>query len=143
MTLIFILVYNASLGRLYQAILKKQNRNFNVVYNLDGFDEISLTDHFILRTNTSTSTIAPEDLGLPNYKAEDLFGGEDIASNAKVFMDVLSNKSTKAQKDVVAANAGFGIQLYKENITVQEGIQQAIEAIESGAALNNFKKLLN
>ncbi len=139
----FLGVYNSSIGRLYQTILKKQNRKFAVVYNLDGYDEISLTDHFSIRTQTTTTTIGPEDLLLPKYKASDLWGGDSIADSAKIFMNVLNNTSTTAQKDVVLANAGFGIQMYKGNINLQEAIDIARESIESGSALTNFKNLVN
>jgi len=136
-------VYNAPLSRLYQFILKKQQRAFSVIYNLDGYDEISLTDQFIVRTSNDTKTLSPTDLGMRKYKPEDLFGGADIADNAKVFMDVLQDKATAAQKDVIIANAGFGIQLYKEDISIEDALQHAREAIESKAALNNFTKILN
>ena len=80
---------------------------------------------------------------MPTYKAEHLFGGADISSNAKVFMDVLLDEATPAQKDVVIANAAFSIQLYKNEIALPEAIHIAKESIESGKALNNFRKLLN
>jgi len=139
----FFGVYNASIGRLYQSLLSKQGRKFSVVYNLDGYDEISLTDSFMLRDNKTTKTLSPEDIKLPTYKASELFGGNDIKTNANVFMDVLLDNATPAQKDVVIANAGFSIQLYKEDIGLVEAIEMARESIESGNALRNFKKLLN
>jgi len=139
----FFGVYSAALSRLYQAVLQKQNRNFSVVYNMDGYDEISLTDSFILRENESTTTYSPSDINMPRYKASELFGGDDIATNAKVFMEVLMNESTQAQKDVVISNAGFAIHLFKENITINEALAMAKESIESGKAIQNFKKLLN
>ena len=80
---------------------------------------------------------------MPKYAPEQLFGGNDIASNAKVFMDVLCDTSTQAQKDVVIANAGFAIHMSKENISISDALSMAKESIESGSALNNFKKLLN
>jgi len=136
-------VYNAPLSRLYQFILKKQKREFTVVYNLDGYDEISLTDQFIVRTTRDTKTLSPSDLGMNKYRPEALFGGDDISSNAKIFMNVLNDQSTAAQKDVIIANAGFGIKQYKNNISLMDALQYAKEAIESKEALNNFKKLLN
>jgi anthranilate phosphoribosyltransferase len=139
----FFGVYKAPVGRLYQSLLSKQDRKFSVVYNLDGYDEISLTDSFILRDNNTSKTYSPEEIGLPTYKPEHLFGGADISSNAKVFMDVLLDEATPAQKDVVIANAAFSIQLYKNEIALPEAVHIAKESIESGKALNNFRKLLN
>lgn len=136
-------VYDASLSRVYQGVLNKQNRKFSVVYNLDGYDEISLTDSFTMRDNLGSRTYRPEDIAMPTYAAADLFGGADVQSNAKVFMNVLLNESTQAQKDVVIVNAGFCIQLFKENLSLEEAMNLAKVSIESGKALSNFKKLLN
>ena len=97
----------------------------------------------MLRDNKTTKTLSPEDIKLPTYKASELFGGNDIKTNANVFMDVLLDNATPAQKDVVIANAGFSIQLYKEDTGLVEAIEMARESIESGNALRNFKKLLN
>ena len=139
----FFGVYSNSLSRLYQFILKKQDRKFAVVYNLDGYDEISLTDDFMIRSDSYSKTFSPDSLGLPNYHDADLYGGDDVSANAKIFMDVLQNEASQAQKDVVTANAGYAISLYHENMSVVEGIEKAKESIESGTALQNFKKLLN
>jgi len=139
----FFGVYDASLGRLYQSLLCKQDRKFTVVYNLDGYDEISLTDSFMLRGNNTTKTYSPTEIDFPTYQANELFGGSDITANAKVFMNVLLDESTAAQKDVVIANAAFSIKLYKNEIAITEAIDMARESIESGMALRNFKKLIN
>ncbi len=78
----FFGVYNASVARLYQSVLSRQGRKFSIVYNLDGYDEISLTDSFMIRDNNSTTTYRPEDIELPTYKVQDLFGGDNIKANA-------------------------------------------------------------
>jgi len=139
----FLGVYNATLSRLYQYILKKQNREFAVVYNLDGYDEISLTDDFLVRTSTDSRTMNHSDFGLDCCAPSELYGGDDVASNAQIFMDVLEDKSTIAQKNVIIANASYGIHLYNENTSLEDAVSIAKESIESGKALSNFKKMLN
>jgi len=139
----FLGVYNATLSRLYQYILKKQNREFAVVYNLDGYDEISLTDDFLVRTASDNKTMNPSDFGLDFCTPSELYGGKDVASNAKIFMNVLKNKCTASQKNVIIANAGYGIHLYDKNTSLEDAVLIAKESIESGNALNNFKNMLN
>jgi anthranilate phosphoribosyltransferase len=70
----------------------------------------------------------------------EISGGNTIENAAKIFMSVLENKSTDAQKQVVCANAALAIKTVKE-IDLKEAYQEAVESIESGNALSVFKKL--
>ena len=63
--------------RLYTNTLQRLNIGFAVVNNLDGYDEISLTDEFKVMTNRYETIYRPSDLGLlsherKNYTAEEL-----------------------------------------------------------------------
>lgn len=54
---------------------------------------------------------------------------------------MLANRATKAQKDVVLANAAFAIQVMeKGQKDIMECIDIARESIDSGKALATFKK---
>ena len=57
-------------------------------------------------------------------------------------MNILKNKSTITQKNVVIANSGLAISTAL-NKTLDYGLEKAKESIESGAALNSFKSLKN
>ena len=46
-------------------------------------------------------------------------------------------------KNVVLANAGMAIKLYKDNISLTEGIALAKESLESGKALACFKAFVD
>jgi protein translocase SecG subunit len=59
---------------------------------------------------------------------------------AAIFDSVLENRALPAQKNIVLANAGFGIQvLEKGKKSIEECIEIARESIDSGNALNTFK----
>jgi anthranilate phosphoribosyltransferase len=60
----------------------------------------------------------------------------------KIFMAVLQNKSTDAQKDVVIANAGLGLQACFPGRSLEDCLGMARESIESGSALKVFDKLM-
>ncbi len=136
-------VFSLELARIYGYLYQKSDKNFVVLHSLDGYDEISLTGGFKMISNNSEQIIYPEDIGLNQVKAEELSGGKTIADSAKVFVDILSGKGTKAQNEAVIANAGMAIYCGKQLATMEEGIFQARESLESGKALTKFKKLVN
>ena len=94
-------------------------------------------------SNQIDRVLEPSDLGLNQYKPSELSGGNTIADAAKIFLNVLENKSTKAQKEVVLANAGIAISVAKPHISLLDAIATARESLESGKALECFKKAVN
>jgi anthranilate phosphoribosyltransferase len=61
---------------------------------------------------------------------------------ADIFDSVLENRSLKAQKDIVIANAAFGIQVFEKDKDINECVEIARESIESGKALATFNKFV-
>lgn len=116
-----------------------------VVYGQDGMDEISLsapTTVCEVRNGAFKSyVITPEQFGFTRCKKEDLVGG-DPQENAQFALDIL-NGSKGPKTDAVLLNAGAAIYTAREGITIEEGIQIAREALESGRAakqLEDFAK---
>lgn len=136
-------VFNLELARMYQYILQQSDKQFAIVYSMDGYDEISLTGPFKLRTHNTEQLIHPHELHLPTYRPEQIYGGGSVESAAKIFVDILSNKSTPAQKNVIIANAGVAIHCIKPAQTIVECMEEAKVAIESGRAFERFKKLMD
>jgi anthranilate phosphoribosyltransferase len=112
-----------------------------ILHALDGYDEISLTGGVKAITHHNEAIYQPEDMGLSKVKPEQLYGGESVAEAAKIFEDVLSYKGTKAQNEAIFANAGWAISVGKD-IGLLDGIQEARESLQSGKALQSFKKFL-
>ena len=131
------------LARVYQYIMQETGRRFSIVYALDGYDEVSLTGRFSLRTNEGEAVMRPEDLGKQTLAPEALYGGETPEDAAAIFMNVLKNEATQAQKDVVSTNAGLGIHCIKPEQSLTDSVAEAVESIESGRALQKFKTLLS
>jgi len=130
-------------SRMYQYVMQQSGRRFAIVYALDGYDEISLTGRFKVLTNAGERMLEPEDLGMVRLAKEDLYCGGTAEEAAKIFMNVLNNTSTAAQKAVVMVNAGMAIQCLKPSSSLHGCIIEAEESVESGKALSNFKKVLN
>ena len=112
-----------------------QMRLYNNVYQKIGIDDFKVT------TNDYERVFHPKDLGFAIAKPEELVGGATEEEAAEIFDAVLKNKALPAQKNIVLANAAFGIQvLEKGKKSIEECIEIARESIDSGRALATFKK---
>jgi anthranilate phosphoribosyltransferase len=133
-------VFNLELARLYSYLYQKTDKNFSIVHALDGYDEISLTGNAKVISRGDEKIINATNFDLNPLQMSQIAGGNTIENAAKIFLSVLENQSTDAQKQVVCANAALAIKTVK-NIDLKEAYQQAIESIESGNALDVFNKL--
>jgi anthranilate phosphoribosyltransferase len=133
-------VYNLSLLRMYNYFLQKENANYTLVHSIDGYDEISLTDKFLVKTCKNENEYLPSEIGLNLLKQSDLSYNNTIKHAAKIFIDVLSDTATNAQKNVVIANSAFGIATISGK-PIAESIKIAKETIESKKGIELFKKL--
>ncbi len=135
-------VYNLKLMRLYRYIAQNENINCMIVHSLDGYDEISLTFPFKVVTNDKEIVLEASSLGLSGATPEDLYGGETVEEAAKVFDDVLSCRASEAKRNCVIANAAFALLTLDPNLGMSEAVAQARESLESGAALDSFRRFV-
>lgn len=133
-------VYSLELARMYAYLYQKTDKNFTILHALDGYDEISLTGNTKMITNNAEAMLRPADLHLEPVKATEISGGDSIGSAAEIFMNVLDNKGTAAQENVVCANAAVAISISK-NIALETAFLEAKESLKSGGALRALKKL--
>ena len=75
-------------------------------------------------------------------KKEDLVGGS-AEENAKITRDILSGKERGGKRNAVLLNAGAAIYLAKEGISLEDGIREAKEAIDSGKAYEQIQKFVD
>ncbi len=136
-------VANLDQMRLYTQVYQKIGIDYGIVNSIDGYDEISLTGDFKVTTNQYERIFKPQDLGFDIAKPEELVGGATELEAKEIFDAVLENRALPAQKNIVLANAGFGIQvLEKGEKSIEECIDIARESIDSGDALRTFKKFV-
>lgn len=136
-------VFSLELARKYGYLYQNSDKQFVILHALDGYDEISLTGAFKYFYNGGEHIADPADLGLPQLMYEDIGGGDAVEDSAKIFMNVLEGKGTKAQNSAVIANAGMALYCADQKKSVLHAISRAKETLESGKALVSFKKLLN
>ena len=136
-------VANLDQMRLYNNVYQKIGIDYAIVNSIDGYDEISLTGNFKVTTNNYERIFKPSDLGLRTARPEELVAGATEEEAAQIFDNVLANKALPAQKDIVLANAAFGIQVYEKGLkAIEECLDIARESLESGKALETFKKFV-
>lgn len=136
-------VANLDQMRLYQQVYQKIGIDYGIVNSIDGYDEISLTGPFKVTTADYERVFKPAELGFDIAKPEEIQAGATEEEAKEIFDNVLANTALPAQKNIVLANAAFGIQVYeKGKKTIEECIDIARESIDSGKALNTFKKFV-
>ena len=134
-------VFSLELLRLYNYLYQETDRNYSIVHDLGGYDEISLTNSVKIVSNDSEVLFSAEDLGLQNNTQEAIFGGNTVADASKIFKTIISGNGTEAQNNVVCTNAGLAIATAKK-ITHKDGYELAKEALYSGKANECLTKLI-
>ena len=135
-------VYNLPLFRLYSYVYQASDIRFGVVHSLDGYDEISLTDHFKVMMPDREKIYSPEDLSVDRIRESDLYGGSTPEEAAHIFDAVLTNTASTAQRNCVAVNAAFAIQVICPEKKIDDCVAEALESLESGKAKAVFDQFL-
>ena len=136
-------VANLDQMRLYQQVYQRLGIDYGIVNSIDGYDEISLTGDFKVTTNHYERVFSPRDLGFEPAKPEELVAGATEQEAKEIFDAVLENKALPAQTNIVLTNAAFGIQVLEKGLLpLEDCIAKARESIESGAALQTFRKFV-
>ena len=138
-------IYRRELVLLFAKVLQQLGRKRAVVLNGAGFmDEASLQgeNHLVVLENGHIyeQTLHPEEVELPTYSNDEIRGG-DAKENAEILVNVLKGHNG-AFRDTVLLNAGIGIFTAGRAKTIQEGILQAKESIDSGAAFHKLTELV-
>lgn len=129
-------------------ILANLNTDFGYTFNsLDGLDEVSTTSDaeiFEIKDSLISESIlfSPESLGFQRVNNDRLQGGLPEL-NAEIFNNILDNKATQAQKEIVLLNATFGIQASGKVETLLEAKELAIDSLESGKARTLFNRFID
>lgn len=117
-----------------------------VVSSNDGMDEISISDisYATMLDNGKVDDfeINPENYGFKLYPKEDILGG-DAKFNAAVTRGILNNEVSGAKLDIVLINAAAALIVDDKARDIQEGIEIALEAIQSLKAKKKLEELIN
>ncbi len=129
---------------LARALLHLGSSRAWVVHGADGIDEISTTGYTKVSECRAgavhTFYVHPSDFGLPKAASTDLKGG-DAAQNAAIIQDVLDGRRGPA-RDVVLLNAGAALLIAGRATSVEAGIRDGANAIDSGAARDTLARMV-
>ena len=134
-------VFNLELLRLYNYLYQKTDKNYSIVHDLGGYDELSLTNAAKIASNQSEWLFSPEDLDFQTVAADSIFGGNTVRQSTQIFKSIISGKGTEAQNNVVCANAGLAIATAKK-ISHKAGCELAKESLRQGKAQACLTKLI-
>jgi anthranilate phosphoribosyltransferase len=116
-----------------------------VVSSEDGLDEISVsgaTRAVELRDGEiRTFSITPDGLGVESFPP-DAVGAADPSQSAAVARAVMSGGGSRAERALVAVNAGAAIYVGGGAQSLEEGVRRAEEALDSGAALGAMERFV-
>lgn len=138
-------VFSLELARIYGYLYQKTTKNYSVIYALDGYDEASLTGDLKWINTRGEHVLRPGDFGSEVLNPKQIEGGEDVASSAAIFSEVLQAKGSDPQHKVVIANAALAIATAKD-IPIAKAILEAEASLFEHKALkcfNELKQLVN
>lgn len=117
-----------------------------VVHSTDGVDEITISNPTsVIEVKEGTIKevyeVSPETFGFKRYPLR-VLQTKGKEENVQVALRVLRNEPSPA-RDVVVANAAYGIYVSGKTQSVDEAISLAQESIASGRALEKLNQLIN
>ncbi len=117
-----------------------------VVSSREKMDEISISDityaAYLHGGKIDYFEIDPESLGIKKAPFEAILGGE-AETNATILTNILNNKATDAQRDMVLVNAAYALVADGLARDAQEGLEIAREGLLSGKAAEKLAQIVS
>jgi anthranilate phosphoribosyltransferase len=137
-------VYDPDLVPLIAEALAHMPVEHALVVHGSGLDEIAIHDETTVAEvrgeDIEEYSLTPADLGLDRYDIDAVAGGSP-EENAEDLRGIVEGTVTGAKRDIILANAGAAIYVSGEAGSLEDGVEQAREAIESGAAAEKLADL--
>ena len=135
-------VFNLELARIYAYLYQKSDIKYTILNALDGYDEVSLTCDFKTFSAEGEKIHSIASLGFARLDPKEILGGDSVNESADIFVKVLNGEATKAQNNVVLANAALAIKTMGAEKNFADCFCEAEESLISKKALNSFKILV-
>lgn len=117
-----------------------------VVSSREKMDEISISDITyagrLLNGSIEYFEIDPQLLGIKKAPFEAILGG-DVEKNAAIFKDVLYNRASDPQRDMVLINAAYALIADGMARDIQEGFEIAKDGLLSGKAAEKLQQIVS
>jgi anthranilate phosphoribosyltransferase len=137
-------VYDPSLCEKLASVLKVLGSDRALVVHGEGMDEITNTGQTLVSElkdgEVKSYRLHPQDLGYPLGSAKDIAGGTPEENAAKLVTILLGERSPA--RDVIAMNSGAAVYVSGRADTLKDGARMAERALDSGAALQTLKRMV-
>ena len=131
--------------RMAEALVALDAKRAFVVSSHDGMDEISLACKssfaYVEDGHISEGEIDPETHGFELAPKEAILGG-DATLNAEITKDIFYGIEMGPKRDIVLLNAAYALFADGRVRDIQEGIEMAKDAIDSGKASVHLEKMV-
>ena len=135
-------VYNLELARMYAYLYQRSDKKYTILNALDGYDEISLTCDFKTFSARGEKINTLKEIGFERLNPSAITGGSTVSESSAIFMQVLTNSCTTAQRNVVLANSALAIQTIHPEKSFGDCFYEAEASLLSKKALTSFKNLV-
>ncbi len=124
--------FNLELAKIYQHILKDDRNEFRVVYGMDGYDELTLTDQTRILGRTSDEYLSANNFSIDAVNSESIHSGNSIKDASDIVRSILRGESSVEKTNVIAANTALALQCYHPNESIQNLFNEAVSFIRKG-----------
>ncbi|WP_435155176.1 anthranilate phosphoribosyltransferase [Haladaptatus sp. DFWS20] len=130
-------VYDPDLVPVLARALAHMDVSHALVVHGSGMDEIAVHDETTVAEVTGSSieeyALSPEDLGVGRYDVSAVAGGTP-KQNAHDLRGIVNGQVAGAKRDIILANAGAAVYVSGQASSLEDGVEQAKRAIDSGRA---------
>jgi anthranilate phosphoribosyltransferase len=137
-------VYDPELVPMLADALSRMAVERALVVHGAGLDEIGVHGESTVAEVEGDSveeyTLTPQDIGLDRYDLSAVAGGS-AAENADDMRGILDGSVGGAKRAIILANAGAAVYVAGAAGSIAEGVEEAREAIDSGAASDQLESL--
>lgn len=124
--------FNLELAKMYQHILKEERKGYRIVYGMDLYDELTLTDQTRVLGGDVDAYLSAASFGVTAINPIALYSGETVKDAATILKNILHGNGTQAQNFVIAANSALAMQCYHPEEKIQALFYHSLEFIKSG-----------
>ncbi|MEA2037591.1 MAG: anthranilate phosphoribosyltransferase [Nanoarchaeota archaeon] len=136
-------VFSEELVEPLAEVLGKLGCKHALVVHGNGLDEITIEAPTKVAEykdgHITTYEIKPTDFGIKLAQLEEIKGNSP-EDNAKITLDILTGKEKGPKRDIVLLNSAAAIYVGGKANSIKEGIDIAIDSIDSGKALEKLNK---
>lgn len=117
-----------------------------IVSGLDGLDEVTICEQsLVLRVcagEVKKELVEPEFFGVVRGDFREIAGG-DCAVNREIFERIIRGEGSEAQKDFVAMNGAFGLNLMRPEVELREAFELCREALDDDRCARRLMEYKN